>query len=242
MKAIILSAGKGTRVKGINDKIPKVLLPILNKPMLNWNIDLLKRYGITKIAINTHHLSEKIKSYLGDGSKFGVNIKYSYELELLGTSGALNNFKKFFDDVFVVIYGDVISNINLEKLVKFHKKHGGTATLVVHESSHPKDSDIVQMDKNNKVINFVHKPRNRDFGTLGNAALYVVDPIIFKYLPEGKSDFIQDIFQKMIKNGEQIYGYKTEEFIKDAGTPERLTQVQQDLKKEKEFNNNNDNL
>jgi len=247
MKAIILSAGKGTRVQEINQEIPKVLIEILGKPMLKWNIDLLKKYNINEIAINTHWLAEKIKDYLGDGRKFGINVKYSYEPELLGTSGALNNFKDFFNDIFLVIYGDVISDINLEKLIKFHKKNKGVATLVVHESSHSEDSDIIQMDGKNKVINFVHKPGNRDFGNLGNAALYVVEPIIFKYLPEGKSDFIEDIFPKMIKNGEQIYGYKTKEFIKDAGTPNRLNEVQQYLKKQKrlktgEFENKDDNF
>ena len=235
MKAVILSAGKGTRIRKFNQDVPKVLIDLLGKTMLERNIELLKKYHVEEIAINTHWMAEKIKNYIGRGEKWGVNIKYSYEKELLGTSGALNNFKDFLDGPFFVFYGDVISNINLEKLIKFHKQKNSCATLVVHKSSHPEDSDIVQMDKENKIINLIHKPGNKNFGCLGNAALYLIEPRIFKYLPDGKSDFIMDVFPKMIKNGELLYGYRTKEFIRDAGTPERLNEVQQYLKKKESF-------
>lgn len=231
MKAIILSAGKGTRMKEVNEDIPKVLLPILDKPMILWNIELLKSHGIEDIAINTHHLSNKIKDYLGNGEKLGVNIKYSYEDELLGTSGALNNFKNYLKEPFVVLYGDVISLLDLQKLIDFHTKKGAAASLVIHDTDHPEDSDIVQVDENAKVINLIHKPGDDSFGILGNAALYVVEPTIFNYLPEGKSDFIKDVFSDMLKKGEPIYGYNTKEFVKDAGTPERIEKVENYLKK-----------
>lgn len=230
MRAIILSAGKGERIREINDEVPKVLIPLLEKPMLVWNIELLKNHGIHDIAINTHHLAHKIKDYLGNGNKFGVNIRYSYEEELLGTSGALNNFKDFFDDTFIVIYGDVISQIDLSKLIHFHKEHNASATLVVHESDHPEDSDIVQLNDEEKITRLVHKPGSTEFGNIGNAALFVIEPKIFHYLEEGKSDFIKDVFPKMLDKGEKLVGYNTEEFIKDAGTPKRLDQVQQYLK------------
>ncbi|MBS3075840.1 nucleotidyltransferase family protein [Candidatus Pacearchaeota archaeon] len=230
MKAIILSAGKGTRVQELNKNVPKVLLEILGKPMLVWNIELLKKYNIKDIAINTSHLAEKIKEYLGSGEKFNINIRYSYEEELLRTSGALNNFKDFFNETFIVIYGDIISKINLSRLIDFHKRNNSKATLVVHKTDHPEDSDIVQIDKNNRIINLFHKPGNTNFGDLGSASLYVVEPDIFNYIPDGKSDFIKDIFTKMIENNEKLYGYMTEEFIKDAGTPKRIREVENYLK------------
>lgn len=231
MKAIILSAGEGTRIRAVNQEIPKVLIEVCGKPMLKWNIDLLKKFGVTDIAINTHFMSDKIKDYLGDGSEFGVNIKYSYEPELLGTSGSLNNFRDFFDEPFFVIYGDIISTMNLEKVIEFHKNNNCAATLVVHKSSHPEDSDIVQMDEDGRITRLVHKPGDLKFGDMGNAAMYIVEPKIFEYLDEGKSDFVKDVFPKMIENGERIYGYDTQEFLKDAGTPERLTEVEKHLNK-----------
>lgn len=231
MKAIILSAGKGLRVRELNQEVPKVLLEIMGKPLIVWNIELLKKHGIRDIAVNTHYLANRIKDYLKDGSKFGVKITYSYEKELLGTAGALNNFREFFDGSFVVIYGDVISQIDLGKLIEFHKNKNASATLVVHKTDHPEDSDVVQINKDKRVIKLIHKPINKGFGVLGNAALYVLEQRVFDYLPEcGRSDFVKDIFKKMLEKREIIYGYKTAEFIKDAGTPDRIKKVEQYLK------------
>lgn len=229
-KAIILSAGKGERMREVNNEIPKILLEVAGKPMIVWNIELLKKHGIEEIAINTHYLSEQVKEYLGDGTKFGVKIEYSYEDELLGTSGALNNFKDFFDGPFVVIYGDVITEMNLSKMMGFHRAKNSSATLVVHKSDHPEDSDIAQIDENAKIVKLIHKPGNRDFGDLGSAALYIVEKKVFDYLPDGKSDFIKDVFSKMLEANEPLYGYDTDEFIKDAGTPDRIKQVEEYLK------------
>jgi len=231
MKAIILSAGKGTRIRELAPDKPKVLMEILGKPMIEWNIELLRKYEVKDIAINTHYLADKIKDYLGNGEKFGVKLRYSYEPELLGTSGALNNFRDFFNEGFFVIYGDVISRLNLEKLVRFHNEKGGCATLVVHKTDHPEDSDIVEMGEDERIRGFVHKPGNRNYGDLGNAALYVAEPQILDYIPKGESDFTKDIFRKMIEEGEKIYGYETEEFIKDAGTQERIKKVEEFLNK-----------
>lgn len=230
MKGIILSAGKGTRVKEVNKELPKLLIPLAGKPMIVWNIELCKKYGIENIAINTHYMADKIKNYLGDGSQFGVKIKYNYEPNLLGTSGALSNFKDFFNESFVVIYGDIISQLNINKIKEFHKKNKSLATLVVHKTNHPEDSDIVQMNENNMITKVIHKPGNTDFGDLGNAAFYIIEPKIFDYLPEGESDFIKDVFPKMISTRESLYGYKTDEFIEDAGTPLRIVEVEEYLK------------
>src|SRR3989344_8775599 len=129
MKAIILSAGKGTRIRELAPEKPKVLMEILGKPMIEWNIELLRKYDIKDIAINTHYLADKIKDYLGNGERFGVKIRYSYEPELLGTSGALNNFKDFLDETFVVIYGDNLTDINLTEMLNYHKEKKAIATL-----------------------------------------------------------------------------------------------------------------
>lgn len=232
MKAIILSAGKGTRLKKIRKDIPKVLMPIWGKPMIEWNIDLLKDYGINRIAINTHHLGNQITKRLGDGSRLGVEIRYSYEKELLGTAGSLINFKDFLNETFVVIYGDVISKLNLEKLMEYHRERKSKATLVVHNSDHPEDSDIVEVLKDWRIKKLHHKPGNIKYGTLGSAALYICEPEVINYVTKNTlpCDFIKDIFPKMLKDNQRLYAYMTEEFIKDAGTPKRLKEVKNHLR------------
>ena len=224
-KAIILSAGKGERMGNAVKDIPKVMLKLNGKPLLRYGIDMLKGYGTKEICINLHYLPDKITDYFGDGKRFGVKIHYNHEPELLGTSGALRAFKKYLDEDFFVIYGDVIGKVNLEKLVDFHEKNKSDATLIVHESGHPEDSDIVQIDSQNRIRKFVHKPGNRDYGTLGNAAWYIVSPKIFDFI-NGKSDFVKDIFPKMLESGLRIYAYNTAEFISDVGTPERFKKAQ----------------
>ena len=129
MKAIVLAAGKGERLKPLTNHVPKVMLLIANKPILQYHIEQLKKAGITDIAINLHHMPEKIKEYFGDGTRFGVNINYSYEENLLGTAGAVKKLKGFFDKTFVVVYGDIFSELNLKKLIDFHKQKKGKVVL-----------------------------------------------------------------------------------------------------------------
>ena len=225
-KAIILSAGKGVRMEEATENIPKVMLKLAGKPLLQYNIELLKKHGVEDICINLHHFPEKIKGFLEDGSGFGVKVHYNYEPELLGTSGSLLACKKILNEDFFVIYGDVIGEVDLKKWVSFHKEKKSDATLIVHKSSHPEDSDIVQINENGKIIRLINKPGNRDYGILGSAAWYIVSPKVFNYLSEGNSDFIRDIFPKMIENGSDLYGYNTDELLGDVGTPKRFKKME----------------
>jgi NDP-sugar pyrophosphorylase family protein len=226
MKALILSAGKGTRIKEITkDEIPKVMLPIAGKPILEHHINLLRKYGITDMCINLHFKPEHIKKYFGDGSKFGVKITYNYEPELMGTAGALHGFKDILTETFVVFYGDIMNEVNITKFYKFHKSHESVATLVVHPSDHPEDSDTVELGENDRIKALHHKPGTREFGIITSAACYILEPVVYKYLPEGKSDFVKDVFPKMIEAGEPVYGYNTDEYLKDMGTVERYMKV-----------------
>lgn len=228
-KAIILSAGIGSRMGEITKTIPKVMLELAGKPLLQYNIELLKEYGVKEICINLHHIPESIKNYFEDGSKYEVKIHYNYEPLLLGTAGALSAFKNILTEDFFVIYGDVIGRISMEKLIRFHKLKKSDATLVIHLSSHPEDSDIIQIDKYKRIIDLIKKPGNRNFGILSSAAWYIVSPKIFNYLPEGKSDFIEDVFPRMIRSGLQLYGYETDELIGDVGTPERFKKMEENF-------------
>ena len=133
MKAIILCAGKGERLRPLTNEIPKPMIPINNMPVLEYLIALCRKHSIRDIAINTSYLPEKIKQYFGDGRKFGVKLRYSYEPELLGTSGALNNFRAFFDSSFFVLYGDNLTDLNLTEMMDYHKKKKGLGTLFVYK-------------------------------------------------------------------------------------------------------------
>ncbi|MBL7147270.1 MAG: nucleotidyltransferase family protein [Nanoarchaeota archaeon] len=231
MKAIILSAGLGTRIRPLTDNIPKVMLPINEKPLLEHHINLLRKHGITDIAINLHYMPNKIIEYFQNGSRLGVKINYSHEKELLGTSGAVKKLKPFFKETFIVVYGDVAVDVDFAKLIEFHKKNKAEATLVVHESDHPEDSDVIEINEKNEIVKLWNKPhKTMPKSNLTNAALYILEPEIINYIPEGKSDFIKDVFPSLLKNNLKVMGYNTEEFIKDMGTLERYEIVKKYFK------------
>jgi NDP-sugar pyrophosphorylase family protein len=159
LKAMILAAGKGVRLKPLTLESSKVLLPIGSVPLICHTLTWLKRYGISQVAINLHHLSNKIRDFVGDGSKFGVGISYSYERDLLGTAGGVKKMEKFFNNTFLVVYGDVLTNIDLSNVIGFHYEKRATATLVLSEITNPREVGIVQLDERNRVIKFIEKPQ-----------------------------------------------------------------------------------
>lgn len=244
MKAVILAGGKGTRLGKISREIPKPMVYIGDRPIIGHQIELLKRYGITDILIITGYLSHVIEDHVGDGSDLGVNISYFRETEPLGTTGGVKEMEDQLKDDFLLLYGDVLVDMDLRRLISHHREHRGLATLVLHPNDHPMDSDLVELDEKNRVIRFHAKPHDPDtfYHNLVNAALYVLSPAILPLLPKGKkADFGKDIFPKAIQYGE-IFGYVTPEYLKDVGTPERLSEVTEDLLtgKVKRFNRSNE--
>lgn len=232
MKAVILSAGLGTRIQKSFPDIPKVMLPIAGKPLLEHQIDHLKKYGFDEFYINLHYFPEVIKNHFGDGQNFGVKIFYSYEPELLGTAGALVNFKKYLTETFIVVYGDIFTTLNFEKMLKFHKRKKSQGTLLVHETDHPHDSDLVAIDRNNQIYKFYISPHKSlvKSTNLSSAGVYILEPIVLRFLPKKlQSDFIEDFFPKLLKTGTKMYGYESNEFTKDVGTPERYKKVKRAL-------------
>ncbi len=230
MKAVIVAGGKGTRMGNLANEIPKPMLKVGNVPLLEHQIALLKWYGILDIWIITGHLAEVIEDYFKDGSGFGVNLKYFREEKPLGTTGGIKEIENELSQDFVVLYGDVMVNLNLKRLVDFHKAKNAMATLVLHPNDHPFDSDLVEIDANARVTAFYPKPHpeNRYFRNLVNAAAYIMSPKILKYVPKGlKADFGRDIFPNIFRS-EDIYGYNTAEYLKDLGTPQRLEEVNAD--------------
>lgn len=237
MKAIILSAGRGERLMPLTVTIPKPMIQINNKPVLEYLIMLCKKHGIDEIAINTSYLPEKIKEYFGDGKKFGVKIRYSFEKELLGTSGALNNFRDFFNETFFVIYGDNVTDIDLTKMLEFHKEKGGIATLALRKKPKNKiPSSFVVADENLKITNFIEKPSLELFEKickdfyLSNSGIYILEPEILDFIPLGFSDFAFNIFPKLLEKGKKMYAFMMDEYyFREVGKVDKYELIRKEL-------------
>jgi len=243
LKAVILAGGKGTRLAAHTQNIPKPMVKIGGRPILEHQVRLLKRYGIQDIILITGHLSSVIEEYFGDGHRFGVNITYFCETTPLGTTGGIKEIEQSLTDDFLVLYGDVILDMDLEKLVKFHQDKNSVCTLVLHPNDHPYDSDLVEIDIDCRVKAFHPKPHPRDtyYHNLVNAAVYIMSPVIIRYIEKGVSaDFGRDLFPSLYGK-ERFYGYNSSEYIKDVGTPDRLESVTRDLVSGKIARLNNEN-
>lgn len=222
IKAVIVAGGLGTRLKPLTNNLPKPMLPIGGKPILERQIELLKKYGVTDIVICGFYLFDKIKEYFGSGENFGVKITYIKDPEL-DTGGSLKLAEKFISNTFIVFYGDTVIEMDLKKMIDFHREKGGIATVVLHKTDHPHDSDLVEIDRNQRIIKLYRKPHNCE-SDLAKSSIYVLEKDIFGYIPEGRHSFHGDDLPKLIEMG-NVYGYVTGEFIKDIGTLDRYDSV-----------------
>ena len=153
MKIVIMAGGKGTRIAEVNSEVPKPMIPIMNKPILEYEIDCLKKQGFTDIILVVGYLGKVVQDYFGDGSKFGVSIEYIVEESPLGTAGALYLLKDKIDDDFLLLNGDIIFDVDFHRFFEEHKKNGCVATILTHPNNHPYDSGIIVADKDGKVLN-----------------------------------------------------------------------------------------
>lgn len=232
MIAVIMAGGKGTRLQSVYSDIPKPMVPINGTPILEYQIKQLKQYGITDFVLVIGYLGNVIKDYFKDGKNLDVNITYIEEETPLGSGGSLYYLKEQIKDDFLLIFGDILFNINWNRVIKFHKNKRGIITLFAHPNSHPYDSDLLVVDENNCVTTIDSKNNVRDYyySNLVNAGLYICSSEIFNSINElSKKDFEKDIMLPLIKDG-KVYAYKTSEYIKDAGTPDRYEAVNSDLK------------
>jgi mannose-1-phosphate guanylyltransferase/phosphomannomutase len=230
MKLVIIAGGKGTRL-GLSD-IPKPMILVHRKPLLEHQINLAKRYGIREIYILSGYLSEVIVKYFGDGTDLGVQITHIIEHQSLGTAGALKQLQNKINERFLVFYGDILMDFDIVKFQKFDALAPAAATLIVHPNDHPYDSDLVEVTGEDVVTAFhsKHRDPSRFYRNLVNAAVYILGPEVFQYIPEGKpTDFGRDIFPLLLANGEKIRAYNTAEYVKDIGTPERFRSANEDF-------------
>lgn len=230
MVLAIIAGGKGTRL-GRTD-LPKLMVPINGKPILEYQIQLARKYRITNIYILSGFMAHVIEDYFKDGSKWGVKIHYLVEKEALGTAGAIKQLESTIKERFMVFYGDTIMDINLKKMMDFDRQFPSMGTLLVHPNDHPYDSDLIDVDEmSNQIVEFLPKPHdNNHKPNLVNAALYILSEKIFDYIPSNKScDFGKDIFPTLIYQGLSLIAYRSAEYIKDMGTPDRLLQIETDI-------------
>ncbi len=216
----------------LGESIPKALVPLAGKPLLEHQLDLAHRYGFEEIILLTGHLGECIEAHFGHGGYRGMKLRYYREQGPLGTAGALKTIEEHLHDDFLAFYGDTIMDIDLQRLSAFHVENQAAATLVVHPNHHPYDSDLLDIDAAGRVIALYPKPRDpaEIHRNLANAGLYVLSRRVLKYAPAAmKSDLDRFVLPAAFRSGEKIMAYNTTEYITDMGTPERLRSVEADV-------------
>ena len=233
MQAVIMAGGKGTRLLEITkNEIPKPMAPIAGKPILQWQLECLRDNGITEIVIAVGHLGEKIETYFKDGAEFGINISYYYENSPLGTAGALPEITQKLSDDFLLVFGDVIFDIDIERMRRFHEQHKSMATLFAHPNAHPFDSDLIIADDKGQITAFDSKNNTRYYwySNCVNAGFYILSRSLFLNIPQGqKLDLEKQILMPMVIEEKAVYAYRSPEYIKDVGTVERITVAEQEL-------------
>ena len=241
MKTVIMAGGKGTRIASVNAEVPKPMIPILDKPILEYQLECLRDQGYDDFILVVGHLGHVVQDYFGDGSgispatgkPFGVKIEYVVETEPLGTAGALFLLKEKLGEDFLLLCGDVIFDIDVKRFYDFHKTHGGVATLFTHPNSHPYDSGIIMADDEGKVTNWLHKEDPRQwYRNRVNAGLHFFSHKIFEqglFQELKKVDLDREVLKPLIPTG-QLFVYDSPEYVKDMGTPDRFFAVIEDIR------------
>jgi D,D-heptose 1,7-bisphosphate phosphatase len=233
MQAVILAGGRGDRLRDQLNGLPKPMANVGGKPLLERQIDLLRSQGFCEAVLLLGYNPHSITDYFGDGRRFGVRIDYVIEQAPLGSAGAVLAAVDRLEDRFLVVYGDTVFNVDLMRFGHMHCVSKADASLLVHPNDHPHDSDLVEADASGKILGFhpyPHQP-GRDYPNLVSAALYMIERRALESWTTLRPpvDFGRDLFPMMTKAGQHLFAYRSREYIKDAGTPERLEQVENDL-------------
>jgi len=229
MKGLILAAGEGQRLRPLTLTRPKPMLPVAGRPLLEHIVALLRHHGVTQLAINLHHKPEAITTHFGNGRRWGVRILYSYEQQLLGSAGAARKLAWFFDQTFVVFYGDLYTELNLRPLIAFHRRRRALITVALYEVSNPTACGIVELDDQQHIRRFVEKPAPEQvFSNLANAGIYILEPAVLSFVPPNTPfDFGRDLFPALLDLGLPIMGYPIQEPLVDIGTWDKYLALQQ---------------
>jgi len=234
MKAMLLAAGLGLRLRPLTDHQPKPLLPIAGRSLLVWNLLLLKRHGITGVIINLHHLGDQIVQAIGDGTRFGMNVAYSHEPTIQGTGGGIRHATPFLKDApFLVLNGDTLSDCNLTDLMAAHETGTALATLALRDDPEAVRWGPVTMDRNSRILQINNAP---PFAPRVEpwpvpcmfAGIHVLEPAILDAIPPGPGSII-DVYHALLGAGQQLQGWRMSGYWADIGTKERYEQAERDV-------------
>ena len=232
MKAVIMAGGEGTRLRPLTSYRPKPMVPLVNTPILEHVIRLLKSHNIRDIVLTLHYLPQTIMEYFSDGSRFGVKLNYKIEEKPLGTAGGVRNCYDLLDERFIVISGDVFTNVNISEIVKFHVKRGALITIAFTRSDNPTEYGIALLDDEGRVTRYLEKPSwGEVFSDLINMGIYVIEPELLEYIPRNTTfDFSRDLFPLLIRRNEAVYGWVTEDvYWSDIGTHTEYLKTHRDI-------------
>ena len=229
MKAFLLAAGFGTRLRPLTDQIPKCLVPIQGKPLLEWWFLLLKKHGVTEVLVNTHYLAEQVRAFihLYNTRNTGLAVTEYYEPILLGSGGTVLANREFVsgEQEFFICYADNLTNIDLTSLLAAHREGGEVLTMALFRASHPEQCGIAELDKYGRIVSFIEKPSSPQ-SNLANAGIYVAGQRLFDFFPNAKFvDFGKDILPRLAN---QMIGWETSDYLIDIGTPENYAKAQQE--------------
>jgi len=231
MKAIILVGGKATRLMPLTNNIPKAIVPVLNTPFLEHVIRHLSQHEIKDIILAQGHLPQPIEGYLGDGSQLGVKLSYIVEDTPLGTAGAIKNAESYLDDTFLVLNGDIFTDLDITAMIDFHRQRKAKVTISLAPVDDPTSYGLIETDGWCRITRFLEKPKPEEVTTnMINAGTYVLEPDVLAYIPPQKAVSIErETFQQLLARKEPVYAFSSPAYWLDMGTPEKYFQLHRDL-------------
>ena len=228
MRAMILGAGLGTRLRPITYEVPKPLVPVLGRPVMEHIVRLLVKHGYSQAIVNLHYFPDLIKEYFGDGSDYGIQLTYQYEEELLGTAGGVRNVREFLgDETFLIISGDALTDIDLTAFCERHREAGGIGTLALKPVDDPSQLGVVILASDGRIQGFQEKPDpDEALSNLGNCGIYLFEPEIFDHFPETEFvDWAQDVFPALLERDVPFFGHRIDDYWDDVGSIGELRQA-----------------
>ncbi len=231
MQAVILVGGEGTRLRPLTVGTPKPMLPLVNVPFIEYIVGLLKSHGIDEIILSAGYLPTAFDAHLGDGNELGVKLTYVTEETPLGTGGAVKNVEKHLKGTFIVLNGDILTNLNISQLIEYHQAKKAVATLTLTSVDDPTAYGLVPIDTTGRVLEFLEKPSWDEVTTdLVNAGTYVLEPEVLELIPPGENySFERGLFPLLVDRGAQIVGFPSSAYWLDIGTPAKYLQAHRDI-------------